>query len=211
MPELIRPSRIVQQSYLQAAREFIADGTPRYAALSLVGPAPDFLDVRFTVDQLADPVEFDRFTELIAHQADPAVPIRPDLVHATTLWWAEERIYLGRLSIRHTLNRSLRTLGGHIGYSVRPSARRRGHATAMLKAGLPFAHRLGIDPALVTCDDDNVASRKVIEASGGVPDEPYENKLRYWVSTSVPARNQAPAARGSADLPGHQQAVADRQ
>ncbi len=194
MPELIRPSRIVQQSYLQAAREFIADGTPRYAALSLVGPPPDFLDVRFTVDQLADPAEFDRFTELIADQADPKVAIRPDLVHATTLWWVEERSYLGRLSIRHTLNQSLRTLGGHIGYSVRPSARRRGHATAMLRAGLPYANRLGIDPALVTCDDDNVASRKVIEACAGVPDERYENKLRYWVPTSVTA--PASARRG---------------
>jgi predicted acetyltransferase len=195
MPELISPSRIVQQSYLQAAREFIADGTPRYAALSLVGAPPDFLDVRFTVDQLADPAEFDRFTALIADQADPDVAIRPDLVHATTLWWVEGRTYLGRLSIRHTLNQSLRTLGGHIGYSVRPSARRRGHATAMLTAALPYAHRLGIDPALVTCDDDNVASRKVIEASGGVPDEPYENKLRYWVPTSVVARAGARRAR----------------
>lgn len=210
MPELIRPSRIVQQSYLQAAREFTAEGRPRYAALSMVGPPPDFADVRFTVDQLADPVEFDRFTELIARQSDPDVEIRSDLVHATTLWWVDGRTYLGRLSIRHTLNELLRTLGGHIGYTVRPSARRRGHATAMLRAGLPHANRLGIDPVLITCDDDNAASRKVIEACGGVPDAPYVNKLRYWVPTSVPARSGAHDAGGSAGLPGNQQSVADR-
>jgi predicted acetyltransferase len=75
-------------------------------------------------------------------------------------------------------------MGGHIGYDVRPSARRRGHATAMLRAALPVARGLGIESALVTCDEDNVASRKVIEANGGVFEDQRGDKLRFWIPTA---------------------------
>lgn len=74
-------------------------------------------------------------------------------------------------------------MGGHIGYDVRRSRRRAGHATAMLAATLPVAHRLGIDPALVTCDADNVGSRRVIEANGGVLEDERNGKLRFWLPT----------------------------
>lgn len=92
--------------------------------------------------------------------------------------------YLGRISIRHRLTAYLREIGGHIGYDIRPSARQHGHATAMLAAALPVARSLGIDPALLTCDDDNIASRKVIEANGGTLEDHRHGKARYWVSTS---------------------------
>ena len=70
--------------------------------------------------------------------------------------------------MRHRLNDSLEVVGGHVGYTVRPSARSLGHATAMLGAVLPLARVRGIDPALLTCGVANVASRRVIEANGGV-------------------------------------------
>jgi predicted acetyltransferase len=92
-------------------------------------------------------------------------------------------VYLGRLTIRHRLTTHLRDLCGHIGYDVRPSARRRGHATAMLAAAIPVARGLGIDSVLVTRDHANIASRKVIETNGGVLDQ-RGGKLRYWVPTS---------------------------
>ena len=85
----------------------------------------------------------------------------------TVLWWAAGDEYLGRLAIRHRLTPDLRVEGGNIGYEVRPGARRRGHATAMLAAALPLAAALGIDPAHVDCDADNLASRRVIEKNGG--------------------------------------------
>ena len=53
----------------------------------------------------------------------------------------------------------------------------------MLAAALPVAAALSIDPALVTCDDTNVASRKVIEANGGVLEDQRGVKLRYWIPT----------------------------
>ncbi|WP_406215928.1 GNAT family N-acetyltransferase [Streptomyces canus] len=73
--------------------------------------------------------------------------------------------------------------GGHIGYVVRPGARRRGHATAMLAAALPVCRQLGIARALVTCDAGNTASRKVIEANGGEFEDRRGVKLRYWIRT----------------------------
>ena len=104
-------------------------------------------------------------------------------VLTSTRWWVEGERYLGRIAVRHRLNVFLREVGGHIGYDVRPSARRQGHATGMLQAVLPHTHALGIDPALVTCDDDNLASVKVIEACGGVLEDVRGRKRRYWVPT----------------------------
>ena len=76
-------------------------------------------------------------------------------------------------------------VGGHIGYEVRPSERSRGHATAMLRAVLPHAAARGIDPALVTCDVSNAASRTVIEVNGGVRTSSLEPRtLRFLVPTS---------------------------
>jgi len=67
---------------------------------------------------------------------------------------------------------------------VRPSVRRRGYATLMLRLSLPVAHQLGIDPALITCDDTNVGSRRVIEANGGRLASASDGILRFWVPTS---------------------------
>ncbi len=75
-------------------------------------------------------------------------------------------------------------MGGHIGYDVRPSARRRGHATAMLAAVLARVQAMDVDPVLVTCDLDNVASRRVIESNGGVVEDEVEGRLRFWAPTA---------------------------
>ena len=107
----------------------------------------------------------------------------PDWVLNTNLWWVDGDEYVGRMSIRHELNEWLKEVGGHIGYDVRRSRRREGHATAMLAAALTIAHELGIEQALVTCDDDNVGSRLVIERNGGVLEDSRKGKLRYWVPT----------------------------
>jgi predicted acetyltransferase len=73
----------------------------------------------------------------------------------------------GVVSVRHRLNDALAVRGGHIGYSVRPRYRRRGVATALLRAGLDIAADHGVERALVTCDDTNIASATVIERCGG--------------------------------------------
>ncbi|ARQ72487.1 GNAT family N-acetyltransferase [Streptomyces marincola] len=130
-----------------------------------------------------DPAVFARYVEeSVAAARDDVMP-PPGFVRSTTLWYVAGDTFIGRLSIRHRLTQRLLDWGGIIGYDVRPSARRRGHATAMLRESLPLARGLGHDPVLVTCDHDNVASRKVIEACGGVFEDRRGEKLRYWIAT----------------------------
>ena len=94
---------------------------------------------------------------------------------------------VGRTSIRHRLNEILVREGGHIGYGVLPSHRRRGYATEILRQSLVIARSIGIDRVLVTCDDDNVGSIKTIEACGGVLDNVVGAEARqvprrrYWI------------------------------
>jgi predicted acetyltransferase len=179
VPELIPPHPRAHHSFLAAMAEFQGEGRGGPDDDSNTGQA-----IRTYASRWADPAEFARYLRDPEGEAREHLP-RPDgRVPQTTLWWVSGNEYLGRISIRHRLTASLREIGGHIGYDIRPSARRRGHATAMLAAALPVARSLGIDAALLTCDEDNIASRKVIEANGGVLEDKSGGKVRYWVSAA---------------------------
>src|SRR5664279_5985356 len=89
-------------------------------------------------------------------------------VPATFLVAEAEGQIVGRVSIRHELNAYLEAVGGHIGYGVRPGFRRRGYATAIMRQSLAVASSIGLARVLVTCDDDNLGSAKVIANCGGV-------------------------------------------
>lgn len=99
---------------------------------------------------------------------------------------------LGAIQIRHRLNDALFRTGGHIGYGVRPSERRKGYAETMLTLALPLAKRLGIERVLVTCAKENTASARTILHCGGVPENeiPEEGRVtqRYWIDLSLPPR-----------------------
>ncbi|MDA8263741.1 MAG: GNAT family N-acetyltransferase [Actinomycetota bacterium] len=183
MPELVPPTTAVQASFLAAMNELLLEG---------VGTSPDDSMVAREIKEFGSAWRtsegFSKYVERLLADAREST-LRPSyLVANTTYWWIEEDRYLGRISIRHRLTPRLLEIGGHIGYDVRPSARRQGHATAMLAAVLPHANELGIDPALVTCDTDNVGSRKVIEANGGIFEDERSGKLRYWIPTGRAAR-----------------------
>lgn len=79
---------------------------------------------------------------------------------------ADDRI-VGMINIRLALNEFLRNEGGHIGYSVRPTERRRHYGTDMLNAGLKVCGVIGIREVLVSCDKENAASAGVIKNCGG--------------------------------------------
>ena len=179
MPELILPDPRVQSSFLTAVKEFQAEGRGVASDHSMLGR-----EISQWGDRLEDPAGFAEYTDWVRADALEGSSRPPGFVPATSLWWVDGREYLGRLTIRHRLTPSLLTLGGHIGYDIRPSGRRRGHATAMLAAALPVAKRLDIDPALITCNEDNVGSRKVIEANGGILEDVRDGKLRFWTPTS---------------------------
>jgi predicted acetyltransferase len=93
-------------------------------------------------------------------------------------------------NLRHRLNAFLREVGGHIGFGVRPSARRQGFATEVLRCTLAEARKLGIDRAFLTCDKGNIGSEKAIVNNGGVlQDEVWSDAysrlvLRFWIGPS---------------------------
>lgn len=180
MPELVLPRMAVHRSFLAGMTEFVEEGRGRSEDDSMIAREMKNFGPVWESEE-----GFAAYLEQLRAEADETTARASFLVPSTTWWWIEGSEYLGRIALRHRLNVRLLEVGGHIGYDVRPSARRRGHATAMLRAVLPHAHALGIDPALVTCDTDNIGSRKVIEANGGVLEDERSGKLRFWVPTGV--------------------------
>lgn len=92
----------------------------------------------------------------------------PGWVAADYYWLVDEdkNRFIGEIGIRHGLTEALRRYGGHIGYAVRPSEWNKGHGTLMLGLALEKARDLGITTAMITCDDDNAASARVMEKNG---------------------------------------------
>jgi predicted acetyltransferase len=178
MPELVPPTTAVQKSYLAAVAEFVDEGRGLSGDDSMLARELREFGGRWETE-----AGFSAYVRQLHADSLESTLRAAYLVPSTTWWWVEGTEYLGRISLRHRLTARLLEIGGHIGYDVRPSARRQGHATAMLRAVLPHAYKSGIGPALVTCDTDNVGSRKVIEANGGVFEDMRSGKLRYWVPT----------------------------
>ena len=94
---------------------------------------------------------------------------------------------LGAVNIRHYLSDSLLKEGGHIGDGIRPSERRKGYATEMIRLALIECKKLGIDKVLMTCDKDNIGSARSIVKNGGVLENEFVNsdgdvEQRYWIS-----------------------------
>jgi len=178
MPSLVAPHVGVRLSFIAAMAELRLEGRGANEDDSMIGR--EIREFGATWDTVAG---FQAYTDALRAQSREDAP-RPDgHVPATTLWWVDGDTYLGRIALRHRLTDWLREFGGHIGYDVRPSVRRRGHATAMLHEVLPTARALGIERVLVTCDTTNLGSRKVIEANGGLFEDERGGKLRFWIVT----------------------------
>lgn len=91
---------------------------------------------------------------------------------------------LGFLNLRLRLNNFLLEKGGHIGYSIRPSERGKGYAKETLRQGLQLAKAKNIKKALVTCSVNNLASRSVILANGGLIEGVRDGVERYWIEVA---------------------------
>jgi predicted acetyltransferase len=177
--EFVQPDVRFHESFVAAIREIhTLDPTP-----------PPF--AQFDITGITTPDAFGRYVDALVAEQFEETPRPADHVPQTTLWWVDGDEFVGRLAIRHRLTPSLRKMGGHIGYDVRPSRRREGHAARMLASALPIAASLGLEEVLLTCDTDNVASRKVIEKNGGVLEDELDGRLRFWIS--VGSRSSKPA------------------
>jgi predicted acetyltransferase len=173
MPELTPPTVRLHASWLAARDEWGRDTHQDGAGLH-----PD--------DDVDSAAGFAAWTGRLLREADTSVLPAEGRVHCTYWWITEGDSYLGAISLRHKLNDFLLRAGGHIGYGVRPSARGRGLATWALRSVLPHARALGLDKVLVTCDDSNPASARVIEKAGGVLEDVRDTELgltrRYWIA-----------------------------
>ena len=169
--ELVPPAERYRESFLRGLREFRQEGLPWWVSGDIEIAEQDF--AAFVARKLAD-----------ANRRTEAFPPK------THLWAVAEERFVGRISIHHELNDALRTEGGHIGYDTVPSSRGRGVATEMLRQALPVARALGLAAVLLTCDDTNAASIRVIERNGGslretralATNRPL--KRYYWITLS---------------------------
>jgi len=140
-------------------------------------------DFAFQFDSSTD---FPTYVRLV-HDWSRGLNLPPNFVPGAFLVAAVQDIVVGRVSIRYRLNDFLLRLGGHVGYAVAPSFRRKGYATEILRQTLPIARNAGLERILLTCDDDNIASRRVIEANSGVLENVIMEeglriaKRRYWI------------------------------
>ncbi len=109
-------------------------------------------------------------------------------IPATTYWLIDGDEFIGETNLRHELTDFLRKVGGHVGYWIRPSKRKKGFGTKILELVLKKAREMSMKRILVTCDEDNVGSKKIIEANGGVFEKANDmgkgkpKKLLFWIS-----------------------------
>ncbi len=102
-------------------------------------------------------------------------------------WLVDDKTFIGETSVRYRLNDWLMQIGGHVGYGIRPTLQRRGYGKLILKLALDRLRTNGVEQALITCYDHNVASAKVIEANGGILDNIIDDprgggkSRRYWI------------------------------
>lgn len=115
------------------------------------------------------------------------IDIPENFISHSTFWLVNENgKVLGTSNLRHILTEKLLIIGGHIGYGIRPSERRKGNATKILELTLLEAKKLGIEKALITCNKSNIASAKTILKNGGVfwKEATFPKRVTqyYWVS-----------------------------
>lgn len=148
--------------------------------------AGDSMDGTGPLRRIEEPSEYIKFC--VACENPDTVP--ENLVPATQFLFIRtfDNRLVGMIQVRHYFNDFLEVFGGHIGYSIRPSERRKGYAKKMLNNVLPFCKEMGIEKVLITCIDGNVGSEKTIFANGGSYESTvYEssanvNLKRFWIT-----------------------------
>lgn len=170
---LIAPAQEYAASYADALDEGLglqpaAKGESDFVRRDFAGWLADESDMRRRI--------------LLADGSDvPRVPF-------SMFWLVDGTRFLARLNIRHSLTPALLVEGGHIGYAVRAGARRQGHGHRLLALAVPEARKIGLSRALLTCDDDNAASIRIIEKAGGTlqdtvtPAGAFRPVRRYWLA-----------------------------
>jgi predicted acetyltransferase len=165
---LVKPNQDLQEEYLALLAEQHRAGE-------------DFFD-----DESARN-DFSAFLNRLERETQ-GLDLSPGIVPATTYWLVKnDEMILGESRLRHSLTPALEHHGGHIGYVIRPSQRRKGYGTLILALTLEKAQLLGIQHARITCDSDNLGSVRIIEKSGGILSAQVKSERsgktisQYWI------------------------------
>lgn len=166
--ELVIPDARYLGSYIEAINEYEENGVKTY--------------------YFNDPRKEDIFAKFERYRIGRDLP--ENRVPASYFWLVADFKFIGEISIRHQLSESLLKYGGHIGYGIRYTKWNQGYGTIMLHLALQKAKELGLSRVLITCDDDNVGSAKVIEKNNGITFNIFENNIegkqirtrRYWIN-----------------------------
>ena len=167
MLTLVRPSMMYKDACLDAVREFHALG-------------------EYAIDAEELGAKFEGLVARLVAAQDPA-NVPPGELPYEDFWLMDGDEWIGKLTLRTTINAKYLHAGGHIGYEIRPSKRGRGYGTILLRMGLEIARERGLERVLLTCDETNIGSRKVIENNGGQLENlvevegQTELKMRYWI------------------------------
>jgi predicted acetyltransferase len=156
----------------------VSDGRDIFELIVEIGPGENgFVNNGFDLAYSQFP---DFIRDRIALSQGDNLP--PQYVAQTNYWLLIDAYPVGVGKLRHSLNDQLRKSGGHIGYSIRPSERGKGYGTIFLAELLKKAADMGIDKVMLTCEPDNISSRKVIEANKGILHGIENEKCNYWIT-----------------------------
>lgn len=172
MLTLIEPSAAYQDAFYAMIDDFLAAGETSYREGEFQYARRDFEGY---VQQ--------------QHRQTQGLDLPPGHVPQSTFWLLKDGgEIVGTIRIRHRLTTLLAHHGGHIGYDIRPSARRQGYGMQQLALALDKARAIGLTRVMLTCDVINIASARIIEANGGVlesqglSDLTHQMISRYWIT-----------------------------
>lgn len=162
----IKPNEKYLESYKEAYDEYIVNNIKSYG---FTEPSLDIFD------------KFEKYRK--------GIDLKPGRVPSSYYWLVDEDSFIGEVSIRHYLTDELNNYGGNIGYGIRLTKQKQGYGTLILKFALEEAKALGLAKVLITCNDDNYGSIKVIENNGGILENKVVNQKdnmeivtrRYWI------------------------------
>ncbi len=167
---LVAPSEISARDAEDYIEEHKAYGEDYLHGSSLLHQAPSYVE----------------WLEQLRRNSDEKT-VQKDWVVSSTFFAVRDsdRRIVGMVDIRHTLNDFLKDKGGHIGYGVRPTERRKGYATQMLEQTLAYCAILGIERVMIACYRENIGSKKAILKCGGILERTFTDDTGktvevYW-------------------------------
>lgn len=167
--EFVPPSLVYEESFAKAVEELRKENSMGFW------------------EEIGSPKSIKEYVQIrIDHSQGKHLP--QGWIPATTYWLMDGGEVIGEANLRHELTPQLRVEGGHIGYWIRPSRRGQGYGRKILELVLrKAAEDIGITRFLVTCDETNAASKKIIESNGGVFEKAQDlgadkpKKLLFWI------------------------------